>query len=94
MKHIKKGLSLMLALSMVFALNISANATEFGEPITQTKNADVGVSASIRGEVWHYTGYDNGIVCLSLRLRQLLAARRRWHKLRFRWNVDTMIQAT
>ena len=62
MKHIKKGLSLMLALSMVFALNISANATEFGEPITQTKNADVGVSASIRGEVWHYTGYDNGIV--------------------------------
>ena len=47
MKHIKKGLSLMLALSMVFALNISANATEFGEPITQTKNADVGVRRSV-----------------------------------------------
>lgn len=62
MKHIKKGLSLMLALSMVFALSISANATEFGEPITQTKNADVGVSASIRGEVWHYMGYKNGVV--------------------------------
>ncbi len=28
----------------------------------QTKNADVGVSATIRGEVWHYMGYENGVV--------------------------------
>lgn len=59
MKLIKKGLPLMLALSMVFTLSISANATEFLLNNAQTKNADVGVSATIRGEVWHYhTGFD------------------------------------
>lgn len=62
MKLIKKGLPLMLALSMVFTLSISANATEFLLNNAQTKNADVGVSATIRGEVWHYMGYENGVV--------------------------------
>ena len=50
MKLIKKGLPLMLALSMVFTLSISANATEFLLNNAQTKNADEGVSATIRGE--------------------------------------------
>lgn len=62
MKQLKKGIALLLTLSTVFALSVSASATEFTLVKSNSKSANVGTTATITGEVWNYTYPYNGII--------------------------------
>lgn len=53
MKQLKKGIALLLTLSTVFALSVSASATEFTLVKSNSKSANVGTTATITGEVWN-----------------------------------------
>lgn len=44
----------------MFALSISANATEFSLIKTYTKSLDVGTTATLKGEIWNYSYVYNG----------------------------------
>lgn len=62
MKRFKKGIALLLALSTMFAICISASATEFNLVKSDSKSADVGTTATLKGELWTYTTVENGLV--------------------------------
>lgn len=54
MKRFKKGIALLLALSTMFAICISASATEANLLNSDSKKADVGTTATLKGELWTY----------------------------------------
>ena len=61
MKRFKKGITLLLALSTMFAICISASATDIDLVESDSKTADVGTTATIKGELWTYNTVDNGV---------------------------------
>ena len=60
MKKFQKATAIFLAISTMFTLCISAGATEVNLVNSKSKVADVGTTATIKGELWTYSDYDYG----------------------------------
>lgn len=60
MKSFKKSIALLLTLSTMFAICISASATEINLLNSESKSADVGTTATLKAELWTYNYVDNG----------------------------------